>query len=71
MSPDRMTALLWLYRWCADASEEALAELGVSREEALALVRGMDDCGLPQDGQAELAEMTLRSVVGRSAAPIT
>ena len=56
MSPDRMTALLWLYRWCADASEEALAELGVSREEALALVRGMDDCGLPQDGQAELAE---------------
>ena len=56
MSPEKQIALLWLYRWCADASEETLAELGVSREEALALVRGMDDCGLPQDGQAELAE---------------
>lgn len=65
MSPDRLHALLWLYRWCADASGETLAELGVSREEALAVVRGMDDCGLPQDGQAELAEMTVRSAVER------
>ena len=65
MSPDRQTALLWLYRWCADASEETLAELGVSREEALTLVRGMDDCGSPQSGQAELAEMAIRSAVGR------